>query len=211
MERAIYDNNLSCLIQIHNSHPNSPPFDMTTNLHRPYREPNHTQAWLIGSGIASLSTAVHLINDAKVSAANIHILDLHSGSGGGLNPSGDAENGYFLPFECHPHFYGSCLKRLLSVVPSQTQANKSMMDAIQTYERFQRPPPQHCALARALKQGESGPEVVYTRGIHIGVKNRMALIKMMLESEKMLGSHTIKDMLDESFFETTFWMLWATS
>ncbi|OQD78914.1 hypothetical protein PENANT_c072G09162 [Penicillium antarcticum] len=184
---------------------------MTTHLHRPYREPNHTQAWLIGSGIASLSAAVHLINDAKVPAANIHILDLHSGSGGGMNPSGDAENGYFLPFECHPHFYGSCLEKLLSAVPSQTEANKSILDAIRSSGQFQRPPPQDYALARALKQGESGPEAVDTKGIHIGVKNRMALIRLMLESEKMLGSHTIKDMMDESFFETTFWMLWATS
>jgi len=184
---------------------------MTVELHPPHREPKHVQAWLIGAGIASLSAAVHLINDAKVPGANIHVLDLHSGSGGGMNPYGDEQNGYFLPFECHPHFHGSCMEKLLSLVPSKTELDRSMMDETRAFEKIERPPLQEFALVRALKQGKLGPEVVYTQGIHIGVKNRMVLMKMILESEKTIGSKTIKDMLDESFFKTTFWMLWATA
>jgi oleate hydratase len=103
------------------------------------------------------------------------------------------------------------MERLLSLVPSQTEPDKSMMDTIRTFEKFERPPPQDFALTRALKQGGLGPEVVYTEGIQIGVKNRMGLMKMMLESETTIGSKTIEDMLDKSFFETNFWMLWATA
>jgi oleate hydratase len=184
---------------------------MAAKLDRPHREPNHIQAWLIGSGIASLSAAVHLINDAKVPGANINVLDVHSGPGGEMNPSGDAQNGYFIPFGCHPHFHGSCMERLLSLVPSQAQPGRSMMDAIRTFEKFERPSPQDFALTRTLKQRSLGPEVVYTKGIHIGVRNMMFLMKIMLESEKTIGSKTIEDMLDASFFKTTFWMLWATA
>lgn len=184
---------------------------MAEKSDRPHREANHTQAWLIGSGIASLTAAVHLIKDAKIPGSNIHILDLHSGSGGGMKPSGDAVNGYFLPFDCHPHFHGSSMERLLSLVPSQDQPDKSIMDAIRRYGKLERPPPQDFSHTRAVKQGESGPEVVDTNGIHIGVKNRMALMKILLESEETIGSRSIENVLDKSFFRTTFWMLWATT
>lgn len=98
------------LLEIHNSRPQSPYFNMPAKVDCPHRQLNHIQAWLIGSGIASISAAVHLIKDAKVSGTNIHILDLHSGFGGGMNPSGDAQNGYFLPFECRPHLHVSVWK-----------------------------------------------------------------------------------------------------
>jgi hypothetical protein len=46
---------------------------------------------------------------------------------------------------------------------------------------------------RALKHGELVPEVVHTKGIHIGVKNRISLVKMILESEKTIGSKAIEE------------------
>jgi oleate hydratase len=46
------------------------------------RDPESTQAWLVGSGIASLAAAVHLIRDARVPGGNIHILDRHAQTGG---------------------------------------------------------------------------------------------------------------------------------
>jgi oleate hydratase len=177
----------------------------------PTRDPKRTQAWLVGSGIASLSAAVHLINYANVPGPNIHILDVQSGSGGGMNPYGNPQSGYFLPFDCHPHFHGSCMEALLSLVPSQTQPGKSMMDAIRTFKQFERTPPKDLAVTRALRQTELGPVLLYTNEIDIGAKNRMALIVMLLGNEKSLGSKTIEDVLDKSFFKTTFWVLWATS
>jgi oleate hydratase len=129
------------LLEIHNSRPQSPYFNMTAKVDCPHRQPNHIQAWLIGNGIASISAAVHFINDAKVPGTIIHILDLHSGSGGGMNSSVDAQNGYFLPFECRPHFHGTCMERLLSLVPSQGQPGRSMMDRIRSFENIERPPP----------------------------------------------------------------------
>jgi len=177
----------------------------------PSRIPGHFQAWLIGSGIASLAAAAHLINDANIPGSDIYILDMHSGPGGGMNPSGDVVNGYFLPFECHPHFQGSCMERFLSSVPSQTRTDTSLMDAVRTFKKVERPPPQDFALVRALKHGDSSPEILHTKTIHIGAKNRLSLIKLILESEKAIGSKTIKDMLDESFFKSTFWMMWATT
>ncbi|KAJ5674713.1 uncharacterized protein N7477_004647 [Penicillium maclennaniae] len=177
----------------------------------PSRDPQSTQVWLVGSGIASLSAAVHLLNDAKIPGANIHVLDLHTYSGGAMNPYGDPQRGYFLPFECHPHFHGSCMERLLSLVPSETQPGRSLMEAVRNNENFQRPVPKNIVNTRALKLGDLGPVLVYTEGIHIGIKNRIALINLLLTNEDHLASKSIEDVLDKSLFGTTFWMLWATS
>lgn len=128
-----------------------------------------------------------------------------------MNPFGGNVEGYFLPFECHPHFYGGNIERLLSLVPSKAVTGQTLMDAVRLFDKFEQPPPQTTALTRALKQGEEGPHIVYTKGIHIGIKNRLALVKMMFDKEENLGSKRIADMLDKSFFDTTFWMLWATA
>jgi oleate hydratase len=102
------------------------------------RDPGSTQAWLIGSGVASLAAAVHLINDAKVPAANIHIFDVHTGAGGGIKSCGNAENGFVLYTRCLPYFH-KCVEDLLSLVPSPKAPGKSIMDTIRDLERDELP------------------------------------------------------------------------
>ncbi|KAJ5369902.1 uncharacterized protein N7496_005994 [Penicillium cataractarum] len=179
-------------------------------LGQSHRDPKHMQAWLIGGGIASISVAVHLISEAQVPGSSIHLLDLHPAPGGGMTPGGNAQDGYFLPFECHPYFHGSSLERLLSFVPSKTEVGGTMMDEIRRFENIERPQPQKTALVRALKHGPSGLELVETKSLHIGARNRLALVNLILEGEATIGSKTVKDIMDEAFFKSTFWMLWAT-
>lgn len=98
------------------------------------RDPNNVQAWLVGSGIASLTAALHLIKEAKVPGPNVHIIDTHKGSGGGMRISGNEEGGYFLPYECTPHFHGNCVERLLSLIPSAADSRKSVLEVVHDRE-----------------------------------------------------------------------------
>jgi oleate hydratase len=77
-------------------------FHSRTKMGDRNRDPNDTQAWLIGSGIASLAAAVHLIRDPLLPAQIIHILDRHTATGGGIKSSGNAEKGYVLHTGCLP-------------------------------------------------------------------------------------------------------------
>ncbi|EAW06849.1 oleate hydratase [Aspergillus clavatus NRRL 1] len=175
---------------------------------REIRDPQKVQAWLIGSGIESLAAAVHLIHDAHVPGPNIHILDLHRGSGGRLKTTGDATNGYFLPVDCHPYFHGPCTERLLSLIPSDESQHASLMDAVNAYSE-QRPP--HEAHTRAVRRGESGPEVSHTPGFQLDVKHRMDLIWFLMETEHALGAKEINQAFDLAFFDTEFWKIWSTT
>ncbi|KAL4863598.1 hypothetical protein BDV12DRAFT_177290, partial [Aspergillus spectabilis] len=181
---------------------------MVNPSHFPRRDSKNIEAWLVGSGIASLTAAIHLIKDAKVPAGNIHILDSSPESGGGLKTHGDATDGYFLPMDGNPHFHGECIERLLSLIPDETNSDKSVMDMIR--ERSHESEPRH-AQARAVKQGASGAELFHPHGLQIGIKHRMGLVTMMMESEMSLGKRKIEEIFDKSFFDTSFWMLWSST
>ncbi|KAL5342670.1 oleate hydratase [Aspergillus crustosus] len=175
----------------------------------PRRDSKNIEAWLVGSGIASLTSAIHLIKDAKVPAGNIHILDSSPESGGGLKTHGDATDGYFLHMDGNPHFHGECVERLLSMIPDNVNSEKSVMDMIR--ERSQAETEVRPAQARAVKQGAMGAELYHTHGFQIGIKHRMGLVTMMMESEMSLGKKKIEDMFDKSLFQTSFWMLWSST
>ena len=60
------------------------------------KNPKDSKIFLIGSGIASLASAVYLIKDAGVQGANIHILEEDEILGGALDGAGDAEKGFVV-------------------------------------------------------------------------------------------------------------------
>ncbi|PWY88929.1 67 kDa myosin-cross-reactive antigen family protein [Aspergillus heteromorphus CBS 117.55] len=177
------------------------------------RDPQTIQAWLVGSGVSSLAAAVHLIREGNVPGPNIHIFDLRPDSGGEMTSFGDPERGYFLPFECHPHFHGECTENLLSLVPSARSSYWSLMDDIREFATAERTPPKEVALTRAMRLGKMRPEAVevYTKNMHVGLKHRMELIVLALERERALGKKSIQEVFDQSFFRTGFWMLWSTT
>ncbi|RDW68780.1 oleate hydratase [Aspergillus mulundensis] len=219
-------------------------------MHGFSRDPNYFQAWLVGSGIASLTAALHLIKEAKVPGSNIHILDTHEGTGGGMRIQGRGteDGGYFLPPGCVQHFHGASVKKLLSLIPSAADASKSVLDTLHesteeptskkgTYaggymtsfeasagsyvERLFSPSTARAAegpsgrhppgpLAQFVTAGESGPEASHQTGVHLGFQQRMMLIGFMLENESSIDNTSIKEIFDEDFFKTDFWMFWST-
>ncbi|RAL00842.1 oleate hydratase [Aspergillus ibericus CBS 121593] len=173
------------------------------------RDPAATHAWLIGSGIASLSAAVHLIHDAHVPAANVHILDVHSHAGGAIKSCGNAEDGYVLYTGSLPYFHDRCVENLLSLVPDAEDSQKSLLQSIKEFDKES--VPETAATTRLMKQGKDGPELAHTKSMQIGPRYRLELIKVMLENERTLGEKSIQEIFDEAFFKTNFWTLWSTT
>ncbi|KFY04282.1 hypothetical protein V491_09404 [Pseudogymnoascus sp. VKM F-3775] len=176
-----------------------------------HRDPESTQAWLIGSGIASLAAAVHLIKDAKVPASNIHILGAHAATGGGIKTCGNAEDGYVIYAGCLPYFLGECVEELVSHIPSPKAPDKSILDSMKDFEQNEIPQSQRVAMTHILKRGGQGPEKVDAGHLHVGYQQRMELIKIMLEPESALSGRRIEEFFDVNFFGSNFWTLWSTS
>jgi oleate hydratase len=178
-----------------------------SNGHR--RNPESTQAWVIGGGIASLATAVFLIKDAKVPASNIHIFDLHSHPGGGIGASGDVDTGYVLSSGQHISFHDACVERLLSLIPSGTDSTKTLWNDIVSLNdqkgHHERP------VNRLFVDGPSGIKPLRAKNLGLDLHSRIELIKLMLEREEVLGDKSIADTFHADFFCTKFWKTWSTT
>lgn len=173
------------------------------------RDPENVHAWLVGSGVASLAAAVHLIKQAKVPPHRVHILDTHPRCGGAMQVSGDARNGYVLHTGTQPYFHEDCVKDLLAMIPDARHPNKTAWEAIKEYEQHTRPI--NKSLTRAIRQSENGLRSVDMHRVHIGAKLGMDLIKFIVDGERSFESKRISDAFDEAFFESEFWALWSTT
>lgn len=164
--------------------------------------PKKSTIYLIGSGIASLASAVYLTKDAGVPGENIHILEQDNIAGGACDGAGDPEKGFVVRGgRMHEEHY-VCYWDLLSNIPSYDDPNVSVRD--ETFE-FNRKFVSN-AQARLLKNGR----ILDVSSYGLSLKDQSELEKLTLVSENSLGDKRIEDWFTHEFFETNFWHIWTT-
>lgn len=154
-----------------------------------HRTPNKVDAWILGSGIASLASEVHLISDAKVPASQIHILESQSTPGDGITSIGDPLNGYDHRHGCLPSFNDVRMERLLALVPSASGSGSTVKEDIEKMhddEGCQGVPITHISI-----QGDNGSKRMEVENLGLGLKDRMKLTMLMLRSEERLTRNRI--------------------
>jgi oleate hydratase len=167
------------------------------------RVPDRVDAWIIGSGVASLASAVHLICDANVPASQIHILESRSTPGDGIISTGDPLNGYDHQPGCMPTFNDACMERLLALVPSTIGSGRTVLEDIKELCANDHPS------THILIQGDHGPVELETRK-RLDLKDRMDLMMLILKPEKFLVRKRINEFFRESFFGSRFWITLST-
>lgn len=172
------------------------------------KHPERTNAYLIGGGIASLAAAVHLIQEARVPASQIHILESSSVTGGSMDGAGNAQDGYRLRGGRMLNFSYLCLYDLLSTIPSLISPAKTVMDDIIEFNAL--PENKTHARARLVAKGTVGPEIMDVTQMGFSVRDRHDLLHMAMEAEHKLGTRQIDECFQKSFFSTKFWYMWAT-
>ena len=83
---------------------------------------------LVGSGIASLASAVYFIRDAGIRGENISILEQDATAGGALDGKGDPEHGFIARGGRMHEQHFVCYWDLLSGIPSATDPGKSVTE-----------------------------------------------------------------------------------
>ena len=164
--------------------------------------PKESKIYLIGSGIASLASAVYLIKDAGVPGENIHILEQDDISGGACDGAGDTQDGFIVRGgRMHEEYY-VCYWDLLSYIPSLEDSSVSVKDeSFEFNTRFVAR-----AQARLVKDGKRVD--VSSFGLSWG--DRIDLLKLTLSSEASLGNKRIEDWFSKEFFETNYWYIWTS-
>jgi oleate hydratase len=160
------------------------------------------RVYVIGGGIAGLATSALLIRDGGVPGDRIHVLEQTDRMGGSLDGAGNAQDGYVIRggrmFE--EHF--ACTYDLFSTIPSITNPELSVTDEIYAFTK-RVPTSSKSRLVVAGKKIEGPP-------LGLGIRDKWDLSRLLLQPERLLDDRTIEQHFSPKFFETNFWLMWAT-
>ena len=160
-------------------------------------------AYIIGSGLAGLSTAVFLVRDAQMKGENIHILEELPVAGGSLDGAKRPNAGFVVRGgrEMENHF--ECLWDMYRSIPSLEIPGASYLDEYYWLDK-EDPNSSNCRL-------------IYNRGDRLPSDGQYGLgkcaneiVKLIMTPEKELQGETIEEFFSDDFFKTNFWTYWAT-
>lgn len=164
----------------------------------------NSKAYIIGSGIAGLATAVFLIKDGGLNPHDIYIIDQSQQSGGSFDGNGAAKAGYVSRgFRMFEKYVYSCTYDLLSRVPSPDIYGNTLKDDMLEFNRRVK----IHSKARLI----SGGKIIDAHHLGLNWHDRLNLFKLLLLPESIIGTHKISDYFTSEFFRTNFWLEWATT
>ena len=161
-------------------------------------------AYLVGSGLASLSAALFLVRDAQMPGERIHILEELELPGGSLDGILDNTRGYIMRGgrEMENHF--ECLWDLFRSVPSLEVKDASVLDE---FYWLNKEDPNFSKMRATMNRGKPA----HTDGkFTLTDKAAEEIARLFLTSEEELNDKRISDVFSEEFFQSNFWLYWRT-
>ena len=163
------------------------------------------KAYLVGGGIGSLAAAAFMIRDGDIPGKNISILEAAPVMGGSLDGSGDPAVGYSMRggrmFTTDNY---ECTWDLFKSIPSLHNQGQTVFDETVEFNDKHR----SNSMARLVDR-HLGKVPVTSMGF--SMRDRKELLKLSNANEETLGASCITDWLSPGFYETKFWLMWATT
>lgn len=164
-----------------------------------------SKIYFVGSTMASLSGAFHLIRDGHVDGNQIHILDsmpfVNEASGSVLNEQRRILIKRSIEFE---HYYDN-LREVLSEIPSLMNHQHSILEE---YNQFHN---NNGVAAKWYVTNECGQEYKVGHQIDLCPKIKQDIIQLCLRTENNIQELKIIDVFDNAFFESDFWLYWSST
>ena len=172
---------------------------------RPRKPKNVDQksAYIIGGGLAGLATAVFLVRDGQMSGEKIHIYEELPTPGGSLDGEKRANSGFVTRGgrEMENHF--ETMWDMYRSIPSLEIEDASYLDEFYWLDKDD---PNSSNTRLIYNRGQRVP----TDGLYTLDEKSKELIDLILTPESKLGKTTIEEFFSNEFFESNFWMYWAT-
>lgn len=161
-------------------------------------------AWLIGSGLASLSAAAFLIRDGQMPGDHIHILEEASLPGGACDGLRIPDLGFVIRGGREMEDHYECLWDLYRSIPSLEIEGASVLDE---FYWLNKDDPNFSKNRATLSRGESA-----NTGNRFDLSDEAAveLMRLFFTPDEALYGKTIDDVLDEEFYKSNFWLYWQT-
>jgi oleate hydratase len=147
-------------------------------------------AWILGSGISSLASAVRLLQESHVPPERIHIFESQGTAGGETASAGDQVNGYHYCAGGMTLFDGVCMEELLSRIPSTARPHQTVLDDV---KECCHNVPKEMRGTRFLSQKPHGLRCIDASQASLGLRDRISVFILTSRSEKSLGRSRISD------------------
>lgn len=165
---------------------------------------NKKSAYIIGGGLAGLAAAAFLIRDGKMKGNKIHIFEELALPGGSMDGILNPQRGYIIRGgrEMEAHF--ETLWDLFRSIPSLEDDTVSVLDEFYWLNKDD-PSFSYCrAIEKRGKRMKDDGKLTLTPN---AIKE---LIDLALTPEEKLQDVQINQVFTEEFFESNFWLYWAT-
>ncbi|NLW58539.1 MAG: oleate hydratase, partial [Bifidobacterium pseudolongum subsp. globosum] len=161
-------------------------------------------AYIIGTGLAALTSAFYLVRDAQMPGRNIHVFEKDVLPGGALDGAFIKGEGYVMRGgrEMDNHF--EVMWDVYRDVPSIEDENVSMLDY---YYWLNKEDPNY-SKCRATKG--RGQDAHTDRKFGLSDKAVMEILKLYLATEEELANKKITDYFDDEVLDSNFWLYWRT-
>ncbi|KAJ3326895.1 hypothetical protein HDU93_002194 [Gonapodya sp. JEL0774] len=167
----------------------------------PPAEPNEFKAHLVGGGIASLASALYLIEYGGFQGKNVTIYEATDVMGGSMDAHGDPKKGYLMRggrmFDKEVY---TALYDLLSHVPSARTPGKTLASDIADFSAF-KPTDSHARLI------EPGPIKDDASKLGLNIRDKAAFSAFLLLPESGLDGKKINEYFTSDFFTSNFWLM----
>lgn len=165
---------------------------------------NKKSAYIIGGGLAGLAAAVFLIRDGGMKGSKIHIFEELNVPGGSMDGIYNPARGYIIRGgrEMEAHF--ETLWDLFRSIPSLENQDVSVLDEFYWLNK--------------ADPSFSHTRVIERRGRRLPTDGKLTLtttaikelIDLALTTEDDLQDVQIDEVFGQEFFESNFWLYWAT-
>lgn len=161
-------------------------------------------AYLVGSGLASLSAACFLVRDGQMKGEHIHILEEMKLPGGACDGIRDTQKGFIMRGgrEMENHF--ECLWDLFRSIPSLETEGVSVLDE---YYWLNKRDPNYSLMRATINRGQDA----HTDGkFTLSEKASAQIVKLFMTKDEDLYNKTLNDVFDDEFYASNFWLYWQT-
>ena len=164
----------------------------------------NSNIYLIWWGIASLSSAVYLINNALVKGKQINIYDWAKKIWWSLDAkNSSSKNGYIMRWiRMFEEEVFTSVYDLMEQIPSLRKPGKNLREEFIAYNKKHKT---YCQW-RLLKKRKA----IDTKPLGLWIKDRFKLFTLIYRPEKTLNNVEIKNYFTKDFFKTNFWYEFCT-
>lgn len=162
-------------------------------------------AYIIGGGIAGMTTAFYLLRDGQIKGEHIHILEKQHYAGGCFTGCTDGSKRYFMCGDRGMDAQYDVMWDVFREVPTLENPHISVLDEI--YRLIQQDP----NYSQCRSTEVQGCDTESNEKILLDKESAFAIGRLAITPDEELESKTILEMLPDSFWQTNMWLYWQSA